>query len=96
MGKKKDRSLEEIQVALDRAKEEKKILDLREDVLISKIKALTEELQATCTHPKDKIKTEHRYFGGSYYDRACTTYWNVCTCCGMKSDTWEEVHSYYG
>ena len=42
MGKKKDRSLEEIQVALDRAKEEKKILDLREDVLISKIKALTE------------------------------------------------------
>jgi hypothetical protein len=55
MGKKKDRSLEEIQVALDRAKEEKKILDLR-DVLISKIKALTEELQATCTHPKGQDK----------------------------------------
>lgn len=90
------RSVEEIQAALDVAEAEKKIVNLRKKVICDKIDALQVELKTNCVHPKDKVVQRDRYYGGSYDDRASTTYWNECTICGETSESWTKTHSYYG
>jgi nitrite reductase/ring-hydroxylating ferredoxin subunit len=52
-------------------------------------------LYAQCTH-EGYVEEKTRYFSGSYYDTAYTTYWNECKLCGAKSETTTKDHSWYG
>lgn len=52
-------------------------------------------LLAQCTH-EGYVEEKSRYFSGSYYDHAHTTYWNQCKLCGAKSPDRVVEHSYYG
>jgi len=56
----------------------------------AKIKQLLE----SCTHEEIEVKSS--YFPGSYYDKACTDYWNRCKLCGATSEKTTDEHSYYG
>lgn len=60
------------------------------------VSELETELQSVCDHPQSSLKNESIYHPGTYYDKASTTHWTVCTVCGAKSETWETVHSHYG
>lgn len=54
------------------------------------------ELRESCHHPKQYVKVEKSEFGGSYYDKASTTYTPVCTLCGAKGESETKTHSWYG
>lgn len=62
--------------------------------LISKHNDAIKELLEGCTH--DEVERKSRYFGGSYYDKASTDYWDVCLLCGTALNHREETHSWYG
>jgi hypothetical protein len=62
--------------------------------LIDKHKNTVTQLLAECTH--DEVERKSLYFDGSYYDKAYTTYWNVCKLCGVTSERTNETHSWYG
>lgn len=62
--------------------------------LIDKHKNTIAQLLAECTH--DEVERKSEYFDGSYYDKAHTEYWVVCTLCGAKSERTTEMHSWYG
>ena len=70
------------------------VILLREKALRDKIDKLKHERRELCPHTT--LKEESSYFPGSYYDKASTDYWNVCTRCGAKSEVTTKTHSYYG
>jgi hypothetical protein len=70
------------------------VLLLREKSLRDKIDRLEHERQELCPHTL--LEEQSSYCSGSYYDKASTDYWNVCKCCGAKSEVTTKTHSYYG
>jgi hypothetical protein len=66
----------------------------RKRKLIAKHNKELRELLATCPH--ERVEEKSRYFSGSYYDQAHTTYWNECMVCGAKSEDTVKEHSWYG
>jgi len=66
----------------------------RKRKLIDKHKSELAFLLKSCTH--ERVEEKSRYFSGSYYDHAHTTYWNECMICGAKSEDTVKEHSWYG
>lgn len=62
--------------------------------LISKHNDAIKKLLEECTH--DEVEHKSEYYDGSYYDKAHTEYWAVCTLCGAKSDRTTKMHDWYG
>lgn len=62
--------------------------------LIDKHKNTIAQLLTECTH--DEVERKSEYYDGSYYDKAHTEYWAVCTLCGKKSERTTKMHSWYG
>lgn len=67
----------------------------RKRKLIKKHQDELARLYSQCTH-EGHVERKSSYFGGSYYDKAYTEYWNQCKLCGAKSETTTQEHSYYG
>lgn len=59
-----------------------------------RVETAKKELQALCPHTKMLPKSQ--YHEGGYYDKAYTTHWSVCECCGKQSPRRDEQHSWYG
>ena len=68
---------------------------IRKRKLIKKHQEELSIMLEACTH-EGHVVEKSRYFSGSYYDHAHTTYWNECTLCGRKSEETIKEHSYYG
>jgi hypothetical protein len=71
------------------------------DMLLEKSKSLNLEISEArlirnmlCTHTV--LETKNYYYSGSYSDKAYTTLWEVCLCCGKKLDERTIEHNYYG
>lgn len=62
--------------------------------LINKHNTAIQKLLEECTH--DEVEKKSEYVSGTYYDKAYTEYWVVCTLCGAKSERTTETHSWYG
>lgn len=62
--------------------------------LISKHQNVVDQLIESCTH--DQTYATQYYFGGSYLDRALTTYYTRCILCDKLLYTKEKTHDYYG
>lgn len=62
--------------------------------LLNKHTNTIQQLLQECTH--DEVERKSEYYDGSYFDKAHTEYWVVCTLCGAKSERTTEIHSWYG
>lgn len=94
-----DERTKAVQKALKLAQKSQEEIDsnpfvIQKRKLIAKHKNTVKELLAECTH--DEFLTRSEYHGGSYYDKASTTYWDECLLCGAKINKREETHSWYG
>lgn len=66
----------------------------RKQELLDREREKLKKIIINCSH--EEVEQKSSYFSGSYYDKACTTYWNQCKLCGTKSEEWDDTHSYYG
>ena len=87
--------------AVDAANEQIKAVDALIAVAELRLKALRlqrvtaeKDRAQACTHPT--IEKKSYYDRGSYDTMASTEFWNECTVCGAKSETWSKSHGYYG
>lgn len=74
-------------------------IQLKEEVvarrkIIEKHASALRALIETCTHEETNTKTT--YFGGSYLDRASTTYDTYCVLCNKHLHEKTVTHDYFG
>lgn len=86
--------LDELDELIIKERAQLTLLSLRERAVRARLEKYVAELKEKCPHTI--LKAESSYDGGSYYDRATTKRWNVCTRCGTRSTVKTEMHSYYG